>query len=131
MIGVDSTFIIDLLKSGGSAETFEPYAEEDLSTSEIVVYEVLQGIYGSRYFNETLLRTFEALLDTFTFVFPIDRKASRLAAKISAELQHAGKSIPHSDVLIAGCFLANGCLSILTKNKKDFERIEGLRVLGY
>lgn len=131
MIGVDSTFLVDLLKSKANHNLFSPYAEEDLCTCEIVVYEVLQGLYGSKYFNEKLLEAFEALLDTFTFIFPIDRKASRMAAKIGSQLLRTGNKIGHSDILIAGSFLANGCTTILTRNVKDFERIKEMRVLFY
>ncbi|MBI2581414.1 type II toxin-antitoxin system VapC family toxin, partial [Candidatus Woesearchaeota archaeon] len=68
-------------------------------------------------------------IDAFSYVFPIERKASTLAAKIAGRLAKAGQTIQHSDALIAGSLLANGCKKLLTKNIKDFERVPGMEVV--
>ena len=75
------------------------------------------------------LKEFNVLLDTFAYIFPIDRKASTKAAEIAGKLSRDGKSIGHTDALIAGSLLANGCNKFLTNNKKEFENIPGLEVL--
>ena len=127
MIGIDSSILIDVLRGDVSLERLQKYS--DLCTSEVVVYEVSCGLYSSRNFHEKKIAQFEAILDTFTYVFPIDRRATLQAARIAGELLRTGRMIGHCDALIAGSFLANGCRKILTRNVSDFQRVQGLEVL--
>lgn len=129
MIGIDSNVIIDVLKNKqDSIEKLSKLPRDELCTSEIVVYEILCGILASRN-SESRLKQFKALLDTFSYIFQIDRKTSIKSAEISASLASTGKMIEHQDALIAGSFLANGCERILTNNIKDFEKIKELEVI--
>ena len=131
MIGIDSSVLIDLLRNRLKAEKLNRFLEEGLCTSEIVVYEILYGVYKAENFSQRQLKECEAVIDAFSYVFPIERKASELAAKIAGKLAKAGQTIQHSDALIAGSLLANGCRKFVTKNVKDFERIEGLEILKF
>lgn len=131
MIGVDSSVFIDILTNSASAVKLRPYSHEEFCTSEIVVYEILTGVYAAKHFNETRLLQLEELLDSMTHIFPIDRKASFQAARIAGHLSRAGRIIDDSDILIAGSLSANGCTAILTKNIKDFQRIQGLKVVPF
>ena len=129
MIGVDSSVLIDLLRNRNLATKLD--TNEDLCTSEIVVYEILFGIHASQHFSDKKLKEFEAILDTFAYVFPIERKASALAAKIGGKLSKAGQTVQHTDILIAASLLASGCSKLVTKNTKDFSRIEGLEIMVF
>lgn len=129
MIGVDSSILIDLLRGKLAAGKLNRFPEEELCTSEIVIYEILYGVYRAEHFSERQLKECEAVIDAFSYVFPIERKASTLAAKIAGRLAKAGQTIQHSDALIAGSLLANGCKKLLTKNIKDFERVPGMEVI--
>ena len=131
MIGVDSSVIIDVLRNKSSKNKLEMFANEDFCTSEIVVYEVLCGIYASKQMTEKQIDDFKAVLDTFLHVFPINRNASEQAAKITGRLSKAGKMIGHSDALIAGSLLVNGCRNIMTKNVSEFERIQEIKIIQY
>lgn len=129
MIGIDSSILIDLLRNKLEAEKLSSFLEDGICTSEIVVYEMLYGVYKARNFSHRQLKECEAVIDTFSSVFPIERKASVTAAKISGKLAKEGQTIQHSDALIAGSLLANGCKKFITKNVKDFERIEELELI--
>ena len=129
MIGIDSNILINILRNKTFAIRLEKYSAEDLCTSEIVVYEILFGVFASQQFSEQKLREFYAVLDTFTHIFPIDRKVSLYAAKIAGRLSKSGQTIEHSDALIAGSLLANGCNKFITENVKDFERIKELEII--
>lgn len=129
MLGIDSNILIDILRNRAAGVKLKEYEKEDLCTSEIVVYEILYGFYASQYFSNQKREEFEAILDTFTYIFPIDRRASFHAAQIAGILSKQGQTIEHSDALIAGSLLANGCKRFLTKNVKDFERISGLEIV--
>ncbi len=129
MIGVDSSIIIDILRKRINLEKLQKFSEEDLWTTETVVYELLYGIYfaGEKIVEKE--QHIAAILDTFTYVLPFDRKSAAKAAHIGGNLARTGQMLDHNDTLIAGSLLAHGCTKFLTKNKRDFERIKELEVL--
>jgi len=129
MIGIDSSILIDILRNPDKAHILDQYQGEELCTSEIVVYEILYGVYASQHASIRRIEQFEAVLGTFAHVFPVDGRASRRAAQIAGHLARKGQMIEHRDALIAGCLLAHGCSQFLTKNRKDFDKISGLHVL--
>jgi predicted nucleic acid-binding protein len=129
MIGLDSNILIGLLRKTILPQAISKHEKEGLCASEITVYEVAYGIYAAKIFNEIRLRQFEAVLDTLTHVFPLDRNASMKAAEIGGELTKQGRTIEHRDALIAGSLLANGCAKLITTNAKDFANIKGLSLV--
>jgi len=130
MIGVDSSIIIDILRNNQiTIKKLSDLPSEELCTSEAVVYEVMFGIFAFNYMEERL-KQFKALLDSFAYVFPIDRKSSLKSAEINGKLSASGKMIGHTDALIAGSLLANGCRKFVTGNAKDFKNIEGFEVIS-
>src|SRR3989344_6133887 len=130
MIGLDSDIIISILRKMGDYKSLlKKLSSEEICTSEIVIYEILYGLYASRDFSERRIKEFEAIMDTFSYIFPIDRKASENAAKIGGKLSRQGKIVGHSDILIAGSLLANGCNIFATNNIKHFENIKELELI--
>ena len=130
MIGIDSSVLIDMLRNKLPERSLRELSKEDqLCTSEIVVYEVLCGIYSAQHSTEQRLKEFTAMLDSFTFIFPVERATSIRAAQIAGKLLKSGQTIEHTDSLIAGSLLANGCKRFITKNVKDFERIKELELI--
>ena len=127
MIGIDSTVLIDILR--GNISFAELGEHSPICTSEIVVYEVFCGLYGSSYFSGKKIDQFQEILDTFTHIYTLDRKSSVFAAQIFGRLSKEGQMVSHTDALIAGNLLANGCTKFLTKNIKDFKKIKGLDIL--
>jgi predicted nucleic acid-binding protein len=61
-------------------------------------------------------------------IVSLDREAATRAATVRQGLTKSGFTIGMADSLIAGIALVND-LSLLTRNRKHFERIEGLRLL--
>ena len=132
MIGIDITLLIHLLRNEFSAKkkSLELDKESFLFTTEANVYEIVSGIKKSKVESARAVADFETLLARFT-VLPLDRKAAIMAGRIAAGLLEKGKMIDDIDCLIAGIFLSNGCNRIVTRNKKHFERIEGMSVETY
>jgi len=62
-----------------------------------------------------------------TFI-SIDRNTIEKYAKLQSELSKKGKLKPIFDLLIASSCIVNG-LILVTRNKKDFEEIEELKLL--
>ncbi|MBI2141528.1 type II toxin-antitoxin system VapC family toxin [Candidatus Woesearchaeota archaeon] len=129
MIGLDSSVLIEILRDRASVAELRKYSEEEFCTSEIAAFEILYGAYALPKLNERKLMAAETLLDSLAYVFPVERKAARKAAEIAGHLSKSGQTIGHTDALIAGSLLANGCKKFITKNIKDFERIKELELV--
>mgnify|MGYP001614450096 CR=1 FL=1 len=133
MLCLDTTFLIDLLKKREDAcRKFQEIEDEELGTTQINVYEIKAGIYrriGTEMDNGQL-KLFNQMIASLGMM-PLDTGAIDEAAKINGKLTHKGEIINDLDILIAGICIANNCKTIVTKNKKHFERIDGLEVETY
>ncbi len=58
----------------------------------------------------------------------LDIGSSKIFAKIKVQLRKEGKLIPDFDILIASIALLYD-FTVITRNVKDFERIEGIKIL--
>jgi predicted nucleic acid-binding protein len=94
------------------------------TTSAITVAEVVYGF--RRVGREDRVTQFEASLEVAE-VLALDDAAARLAGRINADLERAGRVIGMPDVLIAAIALRNG-LPIVTGNVAHFEYV---RLVGY
>ena len=136
MILVDTTFIIDCLRKKEKALEFLKNKNDFISTSEINIFEILVGIYGSTKLatNPHLLDSRIEELENFLLkfeVFDFDRNASLAAAKILGQLKLKGKPVEIRDAMIAGIALSKGIKTIVTQNIKHFSRIPQLAVITY
>ncbi len=96
----------------------------DLALSRIVKAELLFGARKSRKVEQNL-----ALLEAFFSQFeslPFDDLAADHYGQLRAALQVKGTVIGANDLLIASVALAHG-LTLLTRNRKEFSRVPGLR----
>jgi predicted nucleic acid-binding protein len=59
----------------------------------------------------------------------LDRAGADRAAQVRRALENRGDAIGMGDSLIAGIVLQNGG-TLLTRNRRHFERVEGLRIVG-
>jgi tRNA(fMet)-specific endonuclease VapC len=96
-----------------------------VQVSAIVAFELWYGVAKSarQEANAKLLVTFFAgPLGTMAF----EEEDARIAGKLRAEIEAAGKPIGAYDLLIAGQALRHG-LTLVTANARKFGRIKGLR----
>jgi len=98
----------------------------EMSLSAITASELLHGVHraDSARRRTTRGQLVEGILARFP-VLPIDLQVARVHATLWADLRARGTSIGAHDLLIAATALAHG-LRIVTRNVRDFERIEGL-----
>lgn len=94
------------------------------TTSAVSVAEIVYGL--RRVGRDDRMAQFEASLDTAE-VLSLDDAAARLAGRINADLERAGRIIGMPDVFIAAIALRNG-LPIVTGNVAHFEQV---RSAGY
>ena len=63
-------------------------------------------------------------------VLPYDETAARIHAELRDRQERAGKPLPFVDGQIAAIAMANG-LTLVTRNRRDFEGLPGLRVVDW
>ena len=130
---LDTTALIDILDGRSEAlDAVEKLRQESIFfTSAINIYEVLKGIEGAKTNREANMREFGTVIANINVIW-IDFEVARTGARIYAELRENGKQINEPDYLIAAAAITNGITAILTRNKKDFENISGIKtVIGY
>jgi tRNA(fMet)-specific endonuclease VapC len=123
VIVLDTDVLIDVLDG---REPWAAWFEKELpsrrlATTAISRFELLAGA-GSEE-EVSLLRTFLRPLA----VLSLDREASDRAAREGLRLRVEGKPLPMADLAIAGICLELGA-SLLTRNRRHFSRIKGLRL---
>ncbi len=124
MILADTDVLIDFLAGiQPVADQVKKYSGSDaLQMSAITCFELLAGAReGKRGDN---VRRLVAAIP----VLPLERSAAESATAVRQRLTHTGNTIGMADSLIAGIALANG-LPLFTRNRKHFERVEGLRLV--
>jgi tRNA(fMet)-specific endonuclease VapC len=125
---VDTDILFEIIKGKNQAVIAKAatyLAQQDrFTTSAISVAEIVYGL--RRLGREDRVTQFEASLETAE-VLPLDDAAARLAGRINADLERAGRTIGMPDVMIAAIALRNG-LPIVTGNTAHFEYV---RSAGY
>ncbi len=123
---LDTNIISDLVKNPGgpAARHVQAVGEGTLCTSIIVAAELRYGC--AKKGSSTLLKRVEALLAEMP-VLALDVPADAEYGGIRAELEAAGQTIGHNDLLIAAHAHALGA-TIVTANEREFRRIRGLEV---
>ena len=126
LIIADTDILIDYLngKAPAADRVAELIAAESLQTSSINCFELLSGARPGKRGERA-----RDLVENIP-VLPLDLASAKRAAAIRQSLEGGGEAIGMADSLIAGIALAND-LPLLTRNRKHFEEIEGLRLVSY
>jgi tRNA(fMet)-specific endonuclease VapC len=119
----DSDVLIDALKGIEPALSRIRHAieQDDLETTTVSVFEVLAGAR-----DEDERAAVSNLLED-ALVFPLDIRAAAQAAEVDRLLRREGLRLATGDTLIAGIALSHG-QSLLTRNRRHFDRIPGLEI---
>lgn len=117
---LDTDVCIEIVnESPNGKEIINNVLNKEIFVSSITVFEL--------YLRETNLDKINDLLVDFD-ILPFDENVARIASDISKSLKKSGLLIEFRDIFIAATCIGNKC-SLLTLNKKHFERIKGLEVL--
>ena len=133
MILLDSTFLIDFTKKQRIAqEKLKSLEQRMLFTTRINTFELLAGLFSLRSETEKAIKLSEVqMFLSRLIILELDEISARKAAEIYGQLNRKGSSIGHADSLIAGIALTNGIGTIVSRNIKDFEKIDGIKVETY
>jgi len=125
MTVVDTDVLIDFLTGTdpGAEAVMHLLERGELRTTVITRFELLCGARTARE-EEIVSRLLRALP-----TLPLDEEAAERAAEVRRTLQDRGEEIGMGDSLIAGIVLAQKAI-LLTRNRRHFERVEGLQLAG-
>jgi len=113
-------------RSGGIVEAL--VGDELAALSVVTVSELLHGVNRADAAHRSKRTAFvESVLHGYVAV-PITHRIARVHAHVWAELEAAGRMIGAHDLWIAATALTHD-LAIATLDRRDFERVPGLRVV--
>jgi predicted nucleic acid-binding protein len=126
---LDTCFLIDLLRGDlGAVSVAEGL--DGAATTAVNVYELFFGVeYGA---GDRLVRRVEAeaLVERLE-VLPLDVESAVSAAGLMSGLFRGGMPVDALDVFTAAIGLRHGCKTVVTRNKRHFERFPGISVEVY
>lgn len=126
---LDTTFLVDLIRGKPETKAYLSSAREVFLTTQINLYEVMVGMFLQNVASSTFLQVQE-LFENIR-VLPLDDSGIIKSAEICASLIKRGEIIDDADCLTAGIALSKGITTIVTKNRKHFQRIRGITVEAY
>jgi tRNA(fMet)-specific endonuclease VapC len=123
VIVADSDVLIDALRGRPSArDRIEQELEVgQLATTVISVFELLGGTRSTSQ-AEKVRKLLAPLI-----ILPLDGEAAQSAAEVRQQLESEGRGLAMADCLIAGICISRNSI-LLTRNRKHFERVPGLRL---
>jgi tRNA(fMet)-specific endonuclease VapC len=132
MVCVDTTFLADLIRKNPDAiKKLTDLAKEGniLSTTIITSAELFYGAYKSNNVDREKAKM-QLVLSRF-IVFEMDEIGAEKFGEVLSKLEKLGQKIADKDVMIAAIAMSKGENVIVTRNKKDFERIPNIIVETY
>ena len=123
MIVADTDVLIDALRGREPAASriSREMADGNLVTTAITAFELRSGAKGAKE-----LAAVEALLGALPML-PFSDRSSQVASACRRELEAKGQTIGMGDYLIAGICISRAA-TLLTRNRRHFERISRLRL---
>jgi predicted nucleic acid-binding protein len=126
---IDTGLLIEWERQESAAALEALIGAEERAISVVTVSELLHGVHRAsgarraqrRAFVEHVLAGFEPL--------PITKTVARVHSEAWAELSRRGRAIGAHDLWIAATALTHG-YGVATRDRDDFKRIRGLRVLS-
>ena len=126
-ICLDTNVIIDILR--GDQETVNKINELErsnmLATTFINLFELYSGVFLSSKKEENFNKI-ENFLPKLILI-NLSHLSTLIGGQINANLKTRGQIVESRDLLIASITIAEG-FALLTKNKKHFENIPGLKL---
>ena len=125
---IDTDWAIDHLHQVGQVVTrLEDLASNGLGLSIVSLAELYEGVFYSSnpQGDEGSLQEFLSGVS----ILPLDEEVCRIFARERGRLRAAGNLIGDFDLLIGATALRHG-LTLLTNNRRHFERLQGLSIVS-
>ena len=125
---VDSDWAVDYLNGiQRIVQNLNTLFPEGVGISVISVAELYDGVFGAND-PENAERELGAFLD-YVEVMPLDEATCRIFAEERRRLRAIGNSIADFDLLIGSTALRHD-LTLLTNNRRHFERVQNLNIIS-
>jgi predicted nucleic acid-binding protein len=126
---IDTDLLIEWERAESAAALEGLVGEEERAISVITVSELLHGVHRASGARRTQRRAFvEHVLAGFE-PLPVTEPVARIHAEIWADLEQRGQAVGAHDLWLAATALTHG-FGIATRNREEFRRVRGLRVLA-
>jgi len=130
MIGIDTCAVIDLFKGDKQIISLLSDISEKVCITYINYLELIFGLDIENIKHKSEEEFYDHIMENYT-VYNLDIESCKKARELFFLLKKKGNTIDDMDYAIAGILLSNGVNKIITKNKKHFENIPGVKVLSY
>lgn len=126
---IDTSLLVDVERGVASPDTERILGNEDRAISVITVSELLHGVLRATGERRTRRRAFvEHVIAGFQAI-PINETVARVHAEVWAELAERGELIGAHDLWIGATAITHG-FGVATRDRTDFDRVPGLRVIA-
>jgi len=134
MVCLDSSTLIDIIIGRPLNQILKDVLSENeiLTVATPSIMEIFNGLHlekNKKYVTEKEKSKIQEVLSSMN-ILDFDLESAIRAGEIEAELTNQGEIIEIEDVMIAAIAIRNK-EKLLTKNKKHFERIKGLKIEIY
>ncbi len=131
MTCLETDFLIDIIRQRPEAiqklKQLESLGEK-LSITPITATELFEG--GSIVHREKEMEKIESTIHSLQWL-QYDVIAAQKAGELMSKLSNYGQKIGDLDTITAGIALRHGQTTLITKNRKHFEKISGLKIEGW
>lgn len=128
---LDSTFLIDITRHDEAAIAFARRTEaagQIIWTPTPALFELWEGTERADRPSEETQKVSD-LVSHYT-VMTFEARHAERAGRLSGQMARRGRMMDPLDAQIAGMALAEN-LPVVTRNVRDFKRVEGLKVITY
>jgi predicted nucleic acid-binding protein len=126
MYCLDSNVVIDMFRGDTVViSLIRELSKQDICTNPIVLSELYEGCYKSSHQVKSL-SSIENYLEKISFL-DFNITSCKLYGQIYKLLQSKGKPTEEKDLMIAAICIAHNA-TLVTRNKKHFKNIPGLKV---
>lgn len=131
MVCLDTTFIIDILRNNREAVLKKENLENSSESITIASPTIIELISGLASVNVKLNER-EKIKDFIDSVItlPLDKQSAIESGNIELSLIKNGEKIELEDIMIGAIAIVNNEI-LLTRNKKHFDKIKGLKIESY
>lgn len=131
MVCIETTILVDILRGKKEAKILLESLDKKNEVLTVAAPSVTELISGAILYPKVEKEKDKVIEFLSSFIIlNLDMKSAILAGEIEAKLSKRGEMIEIDDVMIAAIAKSNN-ESLVTKNKKHFERIDGLRIETY
>ena len=128
MYCLDTDIIIEYFKGNAAIKShIDKLDKSSLNITPLTLCELYRGAFLSQNFEKNVVAINKLL--AWVNILDFDTFSCELYGKIYAELKKSGNIIQDSDMMIAAICKTNNKI-LITRNKKHFENIKDLKLVG-